>query len=68
MEDYERIEKLEMEKIRNMQEIAKIYSKNNCKDCCGRGYVLYDMIDKANPENKYIQYCHCVQKRMKKFR
>jgi len=53
--------------VENQIETAKIYAKSKCKDCRGRGYYLLDMIDKNRPTDKYLQYCSCVYKNMKKY-
>lgn len=53
--------------IENKIETAKIYAKKKCKDCNGKGYYLLDMIDKNRPSDKYLQYCACVYKNMKKY-
>ena len=53
--------------IENKIETAKIYAKKNCKECGGKGYYLLDMIDKNRPADKYLQYCACVYKKMRKY-
>ena len=53
--------------IGNKIETAKIYAKKNCKECSGKGYYLLDMIDKNRPADKYLQYCACVYKKMRKY-
>ena len=49
------------------RETAKILAKKGCKECNGKGYYLLDMIDKNRPADKYLQYCACVYKNMKKY-
>jgi hypothetical protein len=53
--------------LENKIETAKLYAKKKCKDCLGRGYYLVDMINKNRPLDKYLQYCSCVYKNMKKY-
>ena len=67
MDQMEKDEIIRQQEIENKVATAKIYAKSKCKDCCGRGYYLLDMIDKSRPMDKYLQYCSCVYKNMKKY-
>lgn len=58
------IEKQDMETFLNT---ASIFSKKGCKKCCQRGYNVYDMVDRKDPGRKYLRYCDCVYKNMKKY-
>ena len=53
--------------IRQAEIDTKIFVKKGCKECSGRGYYLLDMVDKNRPADKYLQYCACVYKNMKKY-
>ena len=68
MDELTRFDYEEQENMKTVMQIAKIYSNNKCKYCCGRGYLLFDMIDKQNPKQKYLRYCYCSQKAMKKYK
>ena len=67
MDQIERDEIARQAEMENQIESAKIYAKKKCKDCNGRGYYLLDMIDKQRPTDKYLQFCSCVYKKMKKY-
>lgn len=42
--------------------VAKVYAKDGCKKCQGRGMLNY-----ISPEGeKYSTYCDCVQKNLKR--
>ena len=63
----EKDEFIRHQEIENKVATAKIYAKNKCKDCHGKGYYLLDMAVKNRPLDKYLQYCSCVYKNMKKY-
>ena len=67
MDQVEKDEAIRKAEVESKIEMAKIYARKNCKDCYGRGYHLLDMIDKSRPLDKYLQYCSCVYKNMKKY-
>ena len=67
MDQMEKDEIIRQQEIENKVATAKIYAKNKCKDCHGKGYYLLDMVDKNRPLDKYLQYCSCVYKNMKKY-
>ena len=67
MDQIEKDEIIRKAEIENRIETAKIYAKQRCKDCLGRGYHLLDMVDKNRPADKYLQFCSCVYKNMKKY-
>ncbi len=67
MDQVEKDEILRQAAIDNKIETAKIFAKKGCKECHGKGYYLLDMIDKNRPADKYLQYCACVYKNMKKY-
>ena len=53
--------------LENKIETAQIYAKKKCKDCNGKGNYLVDMVDMRRQTDKYLQYCACVYKNMKKY-
>lgn len=61
-----RVQASEVFEVEQAKNLARIYAKKSCKSCYGRGYNLYDMIDKSNPQQKFLIYCECAKKRMKK--
>ena len=67
MDQIEKDEILRQAEIENKIQTAKIFAKKGCKECNGKGYYLLDMIDKQRPTDKYLQFCGCVYKKMKKY-
>lgn len=53
--------------VEEIQALGKIWSKKGCRWCCERGYLIFDMVDRNNPRQKYIKQCYCVKKNMKKY-
>lgn len=68
MDEIQRLEAKERAEFEYMVERAKIFSKNSCKQCHGRGYVLLSLVDKDKPGQKFFKYCHCANKNMQKYK
>lgn len=53
-------------------ELIKLYVKKGCKNCLGRGYLVWEAtggprpIKTGQPMMRYADYCACVKKRMNK--
>lgn len=67
MDDVQKMEIKEKVEMEYMVEKARIFSKNSCKDCHGRGYLLISLVNPDSPNTKYFRYCHCANKNMKKY-
>jgi hypothetical protein len=51
-----------LKSVRENESLLKYYSKNNCPDCYGRGWI-----ELTQPEEQTEKYmCNCVVKRTKK--
>ena len=67
MDEIQKLEAKERADFEYILERAKIFAKSNCKQCYGKGYNLISMVDKDNPNQQYLKYCHCVNKNLKKY-
>tara|TARA_Y100001938_G_C8009210_1_gene389048 strand:- start:403 stop:615 length:213 start_codon:yes stop_codon:yes gene_type:complete len=51
-----------MQSVRDNESLLKFYSKNNCPDCYGRGWIEFKQ--PGEETQKYM--CNCAVKRVKK--
>lgn len=55
-------------------DVAELYAKETCKQCYGRGYLVYQRgwgtttIRNDRPVLQYIEYCSCTRKNMRKYK